>query len=822
VGIDFVNVTVFGSTVTTTYNSGTGYYEYIRSTTGYSDGVYDITATAYDFSGKTIVDGPLTFYVDNTDPDLTISQPLYGEYVSGMYPIAAMASDTFLSKVEYRIDSTNWQPMVYTISWGATWDTTNFADGEHTLSIRAVDYASHTVEHSIVVWVDNNLPGLTLRSPILNEYIGGMYTFQVAASDLVGLDYIEIDVFSIVQIMSYNPLTGYYEFTQNTFTQTDGTYDVTVTAYDLSGKSVAVGPRTFNVDNNAPLLTIEYPSDGEYISGYYNLQVSSTDTFISEVEYKIDTTEWIALTGPQPTWTGSLNTSLYTDGVHVLTIRSRDNAGYITQQWVEVIVDNHNPIITISTPILDQYIDSVFTFQVAASDSPSVEHIGIDYVEITVFGDTHLATYNAQTGYYEYTISTYTISDGTYNISAITYDLSGQSATDGPLDFNVDNNAPQLVMNNPRNGDFVEGDHVLNVTVTDAFILSVEYRIDMTNWLSMTQVLGSYWESVWNTSLIVDGNHRVSMRAIDHSGKMTLQYVEIFVDNNAPTCVIVAPAENQYIEGVFTFQIAAVDSVGIDYVAVSVYNMVFNATYNMQTGYFEFPLDTKLEPEDNVRNVSAIAYDLSQKSAADGPVFFNVDNHPPVVNIIYPEMEDYISGEIFVNISAQDAFIGPQEYSIDDRGWDPIVVAWNTTEITDGWHTLSIRVFDMIDHKTQQTINVYVDNTPPKCSIISPVENQFVEKIYSFEISATDLVGVDYVTIQVFDMTIEIPYNSETGYYEYSMDTRTMEDGIYTINATAWDKSGKSSNMDTLEFRVDNTPPDLTILSPLKIHSIIR
>ncbi|UCF08360.1 MAG: lamin tail domain-containing protein [Thermoplasmata archaeon] len=814
VGIDYVDITVFGSTVTTTYNPGTGYYECIRSTTSYPDGVYDITAEAHDFSGKTITDGPIIFYVDNTEPQLTIIQPLHGEYVSGIYPILAGANDVFLNTVEYKIDSTNWVAMTPLAPWTGSWDTTDFADGEHTLTVRAVDDASHMVENSIVVWVDNVQPTLTLRSPIPNEYISGMWTFQAVSTDAVGVDRIEITVFGITQTMSYNPLTGYYDYSLNTYTQTDGTHNVTITSYDLSGKTGTVGPVSFNVDNNDPLLAIDDPSDGQYIFGDHSIWVTSTDTFISTVEYKIDATQWVALAGPEPSWTAAFNTSQVTDGGHILTIRARDAAGHVTEQSVEVIVDNTDPTISISMPILNQYIDGVFTFQIAADDTPSVEYIGIDYAELSVFGENHYATYNAQTGYYEYTISTYSLTDGVYNVSAWVYDLSGRSSFAGPLDFNVDNNAPLLVMNNPANGEFVEGDYTLNVSVSDAFILSVEYRIDMTNWLAMTPSSQNFWEAQWDTTTAVDGSHKVSIRTMDYSGKITEQYVEIFVDNFAPTCTIVSPAENQYIEDVFTFQIAAVDSVGIDYVSVSVYNMLFNATYNMQSGYYEFPLDTRLEPEDNVRNVSAWAYDLSGKSASDGPVEFMVDNHPPVLNIIYPENEDYISGEMYVNISAQDAFIGPQEYSVDDRGWDPIVVPWNTTAISDGWHTLSIRVYDMIGHLTQQTINVYVDNIAPRCSIVSPVENQFLERIYTFEISATDLVGIDYVTIDVFNMTVEIPYNSETGYYEYSIDTRTVPDGTYDIMATSFDKSGKSSSLDSITFRVDNTPPDLTIISP--------
>ncbi|UCE39197.1 MAG: lamin tail domain-containing protein [Thermoplasmata archaeon] len=814
VGIDHVDITIFGSTVTATYNSGTGYYEYVESTSAHVDGIYDLSATAYDFSGRTITDGPVTFKIDNNEPQLTINQPLYGEYVSDICPVIVDANDTFLEKVEYKIDNTNWVLMLPISSWVGYWDTTNYADGEHTLTVRVTDNASHKVEQSIILIVDNNDPTLTIRAPIPDEYIGETYTFQVATMDAVGVDYIEITVFGMTTTMSYNPLTGYYEYTANTFTETDGSYDVSMTVYDLSGKSTSVGPRNFYVDNNAPQLVINNPVDGEYIEGNYDVSVTSTDTFISAVEYKVDTTQWVAMTGPEPTWTEVWNTILYTDGEHTLTIRAHDAAGHTTEQSVDVIIDNNDPAITINTPIGGQYVEGVFTFQIAADDSPQVEHIGIDYVEITVFGSTQLATYNAQTGYYEYTASTYTITDGPYDVSATAYDLSGKSAVAQPVNFNVDNNAPNLVVNHPQNGEFIEGNYTINVTATDTFILSVEYRIDMTNWIAMNPNVDGYWEAEWNTNLEVDGGHRISIMAIDHAGRTTEQYVDIFVDNNDPTCTIVSPAPDQYVEGTFIFQIAAIDGVGIDYVEISVYGMLVNASYNMQTGYFEFPLDTRLEAEDNVRNVSAWAYDLSGKMVSDGPVSFKVDNHAPVLKIIYPENGDYISGEIFVNISAQDAFIGPQEYSIDDKGWEPIVVPWNTSATIDGWHTLSIRVFDMIGHLTQQTINVYVDNTPPKCSIISPVEDQFIEKIYTFEISATDYVGVDYVNIEVFGLTMELPYNSETGYYEYSIDTRTVDDGVYVINATAFDDSGKWTDAEAISFCVDNTPPDLTINSP--------
>ncbi len=815
VGIDHVDVTVFGSTVPTTYNAGTGYYEYVESTTSYPDGVYQVAATAYDFSGKTLPDGPMTFYVDNNEPQLSIDRPLHNEYVEGIYSIQASATDTFLNKVEYRIDTTHWVSMTSGPSWWSLWNTLNFADGEHTLTVRATDNASHVSEQSITVIVDNNAPTLMIRAPIPDEYIEGMYTFQAATNDAVGVDYVEITVFGITQIMSYNPLTGYFEYTVNTFTETDGTYQVNMTSYDLSGNITIAGPRTFNVDNNVPLLLIDQPTDGEYITANYSVRAISTDIFISAVEYKVDSTQWVSMSGTQPNWSENWDTTQYTDGVHVLTLRAMDIAGHVTEQSVGVVLDNQNPSISINSPIFGQYVESVFTFQIAADDSPAVDNIGIDYVEITVFGSLQFATYNALTGYYEYTVSTYALNDGLYDITATAYDLSGKWEMVGPIEFNVDNNAPTLIMNDPKNGQFLDGDFTINATVVDAFIFLVEYRIDMTNWIQMTPLPNEIWEAQWDTQNEVDGNHRLSVRSIDYSGKTTEQFVDIYVDNVEPTCTIVSPAQDQYIEDIFTFQIAATDDVGIDYVAVSVYGMMTYATYNIQTGYYEFPLDTKLEPEDNVRNVSAVAYDLSGKNASYGPVSFRVDNHDPVLNIIYPENGDYISGDLFVNISTQDAFIGPQEYSIDDRGWDPIVVSWNTTATLDGWHTVSIRVFDMIGHLTQQTINVYVDNTPPKCSIISPVSDQFIEHIYTFEISATDYVGIDYVNLDVFGIAVYIPYNSETGYYEYSIDTRTADDGTYIIDATAYDMSGKWTSAESVTFRVDNNPPDLTIISPL-------
>jgi hypothetical protein len=194
-----------------------------------------------------------------------------------------------------------------------------------------------------------------------------------------------------------------------------------------------------------------------------------------------------------------------------------------------------------------------------------------------------------------------------------------------------------------------------------------------------------------------------------------------------------------------------------------------------------------------------------------------------MVMIVDPQNNAYVDGDISFDVMVEDVFLEDTMYNVDGMGWIDINTSFDTTGIDDGAYTVQIRARDEAGHEEIQTITVIVDNNAPEIGISSPVDDQFLEGMYTFLVMATDEVGVDEVrvTITNTDTTsividdISIAYDSATGYYGYSLDTSSVADGNYTLSSIAYDLSGKDSGEETVNFKVDNTAPQLILTAPL-------
>jgi len=512
--------------------------------------------------------GLISFQIDNSDPSMQINSPLDGSYLDGIVNLNVTANDVFLSRVEYNVDGSGW------VNISVPLNTSSFGDGDHSILFRAIDLAGHITTSEIDIVMDNNNPTGSITSPASGQYIEGTSVFTAIASDMVGIDKVTITVFNSTLEMTYNSGAGSYEYRTDTRLIDDGTYSFTIEVTDSSGKVITIGPRTFYVDNNAPVLRVISPLSGEYLEGDVMMNVSATDVFLDRVEYDVDGSGWIDIDT-------ILNTTLFSDGSHTINIRAVDEAGHITSSSVAITIDNNLPGGSLGAPGLNQFIEGTFIFTALASDS-----VGIDMVTIDVFNATLEMTYNTGTGSYEYRTDTRLIPDGSYSFNVTIVDLSGKSIEIGPRSFNVDNNAPVLRVNAPLSGDYIEDDVNLMVNATDVFLDSVEYDVDGTGWIDIA--------IPFNTTLFSDGTHRINIRAIDEAGHMTSSYVDVIIDNTDPTGTISEPGTNQYIEDTFIFTALASDAVGIDKVTIDVFNATLDMNYNSGTGNFEYRTDTRL------------------------------------------------------------------------------------------------------------------------------------------------------------------------------------------------------------------------------------
>jgi hypothetical protein len=93
-------------------------------------------------------------------------------------------------------------------------------------------------------------------------------------------------------------------------------------------------------------------------------------------------------------------------------------------------------------------------------------------------------------------------------------------------------------------------------------------------------------------------------------------------------------------------------------------------------------------------------------------------NIPPVVNITYPPDNETVIGAITIsgNASDSDGNVITVYVKINNGTWEPAngttswSFVWNTSTVSNGWHTIYARAFDGIDYSDVVSVSLYVDN----------------------------------------------------------------------------------------------------------------
>jgi hypothetical protein len=394
----------------------------------------------------------------------------------------------------------------------------------HTISYRTFDEIGHIVTDLIVVTVDNDDPIAQIVSPIVDEYIQGTYVFKIYATDDVSITTVYITINSVDHLAGYNSASGMWEVVLDTNILSDGTYGITATAEDgILSHTQTTSSLNFNIDNNEPSLSINSPSSGELVSG----STVSIDAFsqdpgpsVPQVQYKVDSGAWLALSGSEAVgWTDSWDSTSVSSGAHTVSFRTFDTMGNVVTDSVEITVDNDDPTVSIAQPVINEYVRGTYTFSVSAFDS-----VLLSEVYITTFGSNYFMAYNSNSGFWEISIDTNSINDGVYQITATANDqIPSHIQTTSSLEFNVDNNEPELYILSPLEGEHIRGSVSLNLLGIDTFLDKVQYSVDGSGWVSNS--------TIWNTIFLSDGAHTISIRATDLSGHSVMQTITVIVDN---------------------------------------------------------------------------------------------------------------------------------------------------------------------------------------------------------------------------------------------------------------------------------------------------
>jgi hypothetical protein len=147
---------------------------------------------------------------------------------------------------------------------------------------------------------------------------------------------------------------------------------------------------------------------------------------------------------------------------------------------------------------------------------------------------------------------------------------------------------------------------------------------------------------------------------------------------------------------------------------------------------------------------------------------------------------------------------------LGDSGWDPL---FGHGRVNAG---------DAILMATQTSNS---DTQAPAVTIVSPGYNATVSGNVSVDVDASDNTGVSKVVLYANGRSVG---TDRTAPYQFSWDSTQVADGSATLTAYAYDaanntgiSSGVSVNVDNQVTTVDNTPPTVSILTPVASNTVV-
>ena len=540
-----------------------------------------------------------------------------------------------------------------------------------------------------------------------------------------------------------------------------------VTAYDTSGNESGFSNIASGVpaDTSAPVVSITSPSGGANVSGTISVTANAADDLVvAGVKFRVDGVD-IGSEDTSNPWSISWNTTSVTDGAHTLVAVARDAAGNTTTSAAVSVtvgnVDNTPPSVSITAPADGANVSGIVLVTASASDDRAV--VGVQFILDGGIGREYT------TAPYSFGWNTSTVTDGTHTFRAVARDAAGNTTTSSPVTVTVDNvpnadvTAPTVSVTSPANNASVSGTVTLTSTASDNVgVAGVKFRVDGTDVGSEDTT--SPYSVAWNTSAIANGTHTITAVARDAAGNTTTSAsVSVTVANadvTAPTVSVTAPANNASVSGTVTLTATAADNVGVAGVKFRVDGTDVGSEDT--TSPYSVAWNTSAIAN-GTHTITAVARDAAGNTTTSASVSVtvaNADVTAPTVSVTAPANNATVSGTVTLTATATDN-VGVVGVKFRVNGTDvgsedttsPYSVAWNTSAIANGTHTITAVARDAAGNTTTSaSVSVTVANadvTAPTVSVTAPANNATVSGTVTLTATATDNVGVVGVKFRV-------------------------------------------------------------------------
>ena len=312
---------------------------------------------------------------DSDPPTATLTAPAAGATIKNTVTLSATASDNFsVARVEF-YDGTTLLGTDTTSPYSLSWDTRTAANGTHALTVRAYDTAGlvgTSPEVSVTVNNDVTPPTVAFSAPAEGAVILGTVSLSATASDNVAVTKVEFyEGTTLLGADASSP----YSYSWNTRNVPNGSYLLTVKAYDAAGNT-STAERAVTTDNDfvPPTVALTAPEHATTLIGTVTFSATASDdqSSINRVEFYVGTTR--VATDTSAPYTYNYNTRLQGNGDKVITAKAFDTWNNVSTSepvYVEFGNDFTPPMVVLSAPAEGATLRETVALSATASDSQS-------------------------------------------------------------------------------------------------------------------------------------------------------------------------------------------------------------------------------------------------------------------------------------------------------------------------------------------------------------------------------------------------------------------------------------------------------------------
>jgi len=700
---------------------------------------------------------------DTRAPNLNITSPSNGLLFSGsLLTVSATATDTNgVSRVDFFIDADATPAGTDTSNpYSAALNVSALSEGSHLFGAKAYDSVGNMATASgVTVTLDRTAPAVALTQPADGSTASGSITISATASDINDIAMVEFTLDG--SILLGTTITAPYELQWDTSGTSNGPHTVTAKAYDRAGNTTMSASRTVTVqspDSVLPTVSLTAPLNGASLRGTIQTSATASDDIgVTKVEFYKDADAIPYAMVTSSPYDASLDTTTLADGSHTLFAKAYDAANNsAVSSSVSVTVDNTAPVISGTTA--SGITGTTATISWTTNEAADTQ---VEYGLTTAYGNSTTLNTSQVTSHSELLsgLTAFTL----YHYRVKSKDALGNLAISSNSTFTTaDATAPAVSVSAPANGALVQGTITVSAIASDNVgVTKVEFYKDADAIPYATDTSSPYDASI-NTTTVTDGSHSLTAKAYDAANNVTTSTaVTVTVDNTGPVLSGTTASSITHSSATVTWTSNEASDSQVEYGLTTSYGNSTAVNAPLVTSHSQGL--TGLAPE-TLYHYRVKSKDAASNLTTTGDFTFTTPAAPdvtaPTASISAPANGAFLKGTITVSANASDN-VGVTKvefykdadavpYATDTSS--PYDASLDTTTLTDGAHTLTVKAFDAAGNvTTSATVSVTVDNTLPSVTITSPSNNARVSRNTTVTIAAnaSDAIGVTKVEFLV-------------------------------------------------------------------------